>query len=157
MKIVNLTASANLGTEIDLTKLHKPPKFSGAVIKGKKSTALVFRTGKIVVVGTTNERDAYKAVRYYRNKLKIKTKIRDFKVHNIVGSCSLGFNIDLNRMSETPRSIYTTELFPGLSYTNNATVLLFTTGKIVITGCKTLNDMDVSYSDVLAHVQKFRK
>ena len=162
MKIVNMTATANLGEKIDITKLHKPKKFSGAVIKGNNSTALVFKSGRIVIIGTTTEHEAYEAALDYHEKLKIKSKLRDFKVHNFVGSASLGFQLDLNRMSETPRTLYTPEIFPGLTWTpsyynNNATVLLFTTGKIVITGCKTLDDVNVSYQNVLTHVEKFRK
>ena len=157
MKIVNLTATANFGTEIDLTTLHRPRKFSGAVIKGNKSTALVFKTGKIVVVGTTSVEAAYEAVLYYRDKLKLGSEICDFKVHNFVGSCSLGFQLDLNSMGQENNCIYSPEIFPGLTYTNNATVLLFRSGKCVITGCKTLDDIDVSYNDLVIFVKKFRQ
>ena len=87
-KIQNVVVSANLFKEIPLEKLarrlpnteYNPEQFPGLVLrlneeKGKRVTALIFSSGKIVCTGTKGENEVGKAIKNVikeLNKAKIK-------------------------------------------------------------------------------------
>ncbi|CAN0093432.1 unnamed protein product, partial [Sphacelaria rigidula] len=69
LRIVNVTATANVGCELDLQRVvmrarnaeYNPKRFSACVIRlidkrEPKATALVFKTGKVVVTGAHSNR-----------------------------------------------------------------------------------------------------
>jgi transcription initiation factor TFIID TATA-box-binding protein len=73
-------------------------------------------------------------------------KLQDFKVQNIVGSCDVKFPISLEHLSNSHQqfSTYEPELFPGLIYRMiepKIVLLIFASGKIVLTGAKTRDDI----------------
>ncbi len=156
-RIQNVVVSANLFKEIPLEKLAKklpnteynPEQFPGLVLrlneeKGKRITALVFSSGKIVCTGTKGEGEVRKAVNNVIKELakagvKI-TKRPEISIQNMVASGDLGMSLNLNKLAfKLPTAEYEPEQFPGLVYKDvsmNIVFLLFGTGKIVITGAK---------------------
>ena len=79
-------------------------------------------------------------------KLGFPVKFTNFKIQNMVGSCNLHFKIFLknffyeNRLS----THYESELFPGLVFkikNLKLVVLVFSSGKLVITGAKQRTDI----------------
>ena len=92
----------------------------------------------MVCLGTKSESNAYKACSEFE-KL-IGGNLTEFKIHNITASCNLQFPIDLGKLYRIlQNSIYEPELFPGLTFRLSypkVTFLIFTSGKIVLTGAK---------------------
>lgn len=113
-------------------------------IRDPKTTALIFSSGKMVVTGAKSEDDSRLASRKYARivqKLGFQAKFTDFKIQNIVGSCDVKFPIRLEGLAygHGHFSSYEPELFPGLIYRMvkpKIVLLIFVSGKIVLTGAK---------------------
>ena len=130
-------------------------------IREPKTTALIFASGKMVVTGAKSEDDSRLASRKYARivqKLGFDAKFSEFKIQNIVGSCDVKFPIRLEGLaySHGQFSSYEPEvrtyfsfpflkylmplqLFPGLIYRMikpKVVLLIFVSGKIVLTGAK---------------------
>ena len=159
ISIENVVASATIDQELDLKDIQKkfpdveynPKRFPGAVFKLKspKTATLLFRTGNMICTGAKSEDKAEKAVNTVVEKLrgkKIKIK-NDAKVliENIVTAVNLGGRIRLEEAARTlPRSMYEPEHFPGLVHRMidpKSVTLLFASGKLVCTGCKSTPDV----------------
>lgn len=69
-----------------------------------KSTILVFKSGRMIIIGSESESDAEKAARAaikdVSKALSLKLKMGDFKVTNIVANADLGCKIDITRLCE---------------------------------------------------------
>jgi len=84
-------------------------------------------------------------------------------VQNIVGSCDAGFPINLEDLSNSGHKMYCTyepELFPGLIYRMmdpKIVLLIFASGKIVLTGAKTREDIQNAFRSIYAVLKKFKK
>lgn len=105
------------------------------------STATIWSSGKITCTGATSEPDAYKAARRFcrlLQKMKFKVKLSNYRVVNVLGTCAMPFDIDLNRVADAFRQecSYEPELHPGATFKLKefkATLKLFTTGSITLT------------------------
>ena len=182
-KLQNIVSTANLCCELDLHNIavqaqnaeYSPKRFAAVIlrIKSPKTTALIFKTGKMVCTGAKSVEDSREASRRYAQtikKLGFDVKFRDFKVQNIVGSCGVGFQIDLTQLKmliqgfsgnnqfkdrdssgkERIKSIcfYNPEMFPGLIYHMSEpkiVLLIFSSGKIVLTGAKDKSEILKAY------------
>jgi transcription initiation factor TFIID TATA-box-binding protein len=113
-------------------------------IREPKTTALVFASGKMVCTGATSEEDSKLAARKFARiiqKLGFPARFTEFKIQNIVGSCDVKFPIRLEGLSlaHPDHADYEPELFPGLIYRirdPKIVLLIFVSGKIVLTGAK---------------------
>lgn len=69
-----------------------------------KSTILVFKSGRMIIIGSESESDAEKAARAaikdVSKAVNLKLKMADFKVTNIVANASLGYIIDIGKLCE---------------------------------------------------------
>lgn len=140
-------------------------------IREPKTTALIFASGKMVVTGAKSEDDSRLASRKYARivqKLGFDAKFSEFKIQNIVGSCDVKFPIRLEGLaySHGQFSSYepevciilrhamsdhsnTAQLFPGLIYRMlkpKVVLLIFVSGKIVLTGAKVCSDHAYEYA-----------
>ena len=71
-------------------------------IRGPKTTAFIFASGKMVVTGAKSEEDTRLASRKYARivqKLGFDAKFSEFKIQNIVGSCDVKFPIRLEGLA----------------------------------------------------------
>lgn len=156
-KLVNIVSTANLNCkDLDLREIgrkcrnveYKPKRFAAAImrIREPRTTALIFASGKIVCTGAKSEDDSRKAALKYAKDIKKigykNVKMSDFLIQNIVASHDVGFQIKLetlnNKMQKMSR--YEPELFPGLIFRMQdpkLVLLIFASGKIVLTGAKT--------------------
>ncbi len=96
------------------------------------------------------------------NKIGFDVKFKDFKIQNIVGSCDVKFPISLEALSSEHNTFcnYEPELFPGLIYRMAApkiVLLIFVSGKIVLTGAKTKEDIQKAFDTIYPVLRKFRK
>jgi len=84
----NIVSTAKLGANLDLYKIalegrnveYKPKHFAAAImrIRDPKTTALIFRSGKMVCTGAKSELDSHTAAKNYAKQLK---KIGNPNVH----------------------------------------------------------------------------
>jgi len=153
-RIENIVASVVLNQRLDLAEIaftipivqYDPGDFPGLVyrLKKPKTATLIFHTGKMVCTGAKCEKDVKRAVRKIvksLNKAGIRMRGRPaITIQNVVACGDLGLPIDLERAVMTlENSIYEPEQFPGLVYRMKdpkTVVLIFGSGKIVITGAK---------------------
>jgi len=123
-----------------------PEQFPGLVyrLKKPKTATLVFRTGKMVCTGAKSEKEARRAV-HKIVRLVNEAGISMFRkplitVQNIVASANLSVELNLELAAmKLENSLYEPEQFPGLIYRMRdpkVVVLLFGSGKLVITGAK---------------------
>lgn len=157
--VENVVASADLGFEIDLESLgndldgvsYDPDQFPGLVYRttNPKATALLFRSGKVVCTGAQSEDDVENALDTLYNELNnlgMDFDHPDFEVQNIVTSADLDATLNLNAIAiglGLENVEYEPEQFPGLVYRleePDVVVLLFGSGKLVITGGKSPDD-----------------
>jgi transcription initiation factor TFIID TATA-box-binding protein len=157
--IVNVVASTKLAEAFDLPKIgaeldgaeYNKKKFPGLVyrVKAPKAAFLIFTSGKVVCTGSKNVEDVRTVVTNLARTLKsigfknvdLEAEIR---IQNIVASADLKTDLNLNAVALGLENIeYEPEQFPGLVYRIKApkvVVLIFSSGKLVITGGKSQED-----------------
>ena len=174
-KLQNIVSTANLKCELDLREIalraknaeYNPKRFAAVImrIREPKTTALIFASGKMVCTGARSEEDSKKAARQYAkiiNKLGFAVKFTEFKIQNIVGSCDVKFPIRLEGLANTHGRYcnYEPEMFPGLIYRMikpKIVLLIFVSGKIVLTGAKERNDIFQAFQNIYPTLLQFRK
>ncbi|XVF04658.1 hypothetical protein REPUB_Repub05bG0103900 [Reevesia pubescens] len=132
--------------------------------KKKKTTALIFSSGKIVCTGAKTQEQSRLAARKYTRvlqKLGFDVKFMDFKIQNMVASYNITVPISLVRLghSHYEFSTYETELFPGLIYQMRQpkiTMLIFPSGKLVITGAKREAEIHKAFANIYPVLISFR-
>jgi len=162
IKIENIVASAALGIRIPLEKIvehlegteYEPEQFPGLVyrMKDPKAAALIFSSGKIVCTGARSIGDVRKVVKKVVNMIKSaklgNPKKYSIQIENIVASAKLPSRLNLDKIAfELENSEYEPEQFPGLVYRTKdpkAAFLLFSSGKIVCTGVRKVEDIESS-------------
>jgi len=155
VQVQNVVASASLDQKIDLLAImkvfknveYRPKQFPGLVfrLKKPKTATLIFGSGKMVCTGAKSEKLAKSAVIRVVKELKTNGIIILGKpkivIQNMVSSANLHGKIDLETASDVMDNVmYEPEQFPGLIYRMpepKVVMLLFASGKIVITGAKT--------------------
>lgn len=79
--------------------------------------------------------------------------MEEIQIQNMVVTTSISDKLDLNFIHQiVPDSEYDKKKFPGLIYrqkTPKTAVLLFSSGKVVCTGAKTMNDAQITISNVI--------
>jgi transcription initiation factor TFIID TATA-box-binding protein len=161
IKIENVVASTGIGIEIDLKQVtlglegadYNPKRFPGLVYRTKnpKTAALIFRSGKIVCTGAKSIDEAHKGIENVFQSLRnIGIDVKgtpEIKVQNIVASADLHSVLNLNAIAiglGLENIEYEPEQFPGLVYRLSdpkVVILLFGSGKLVVTGGKKPEDM----------------
>lgn len=144
---------------------YKPQRFGALImrIREPRTTALIFKSGKIVVAGAKTEflsKLSCKKFVKILNKLGYSVKFTNFKIQNIVCSFDVQSKISLEKLHlyYDKLSCYEPELFPGLIFRiKNAVVLLFVSGKIVITGLKDYNEICLLFEHIYPILNKFKK
>lgn len=169
-------STANLGVELKLREIamncrnaeYNPRRFAAVImrIREPKTTALIFRSGKMVCTGAKSEELSKDAAKKYAKAIKKvgypEVNLQDFKIQNIVGSCDVGFPISLESLHAAHSNFtsYEPEIFPGLIYrmvTPKIVLLIFASGKIVLTGAKNKADINEAYANIYPVLKKFKK
>lgn len=149
---------------------YKPKRFAAAImrIREPKTTALIFGSGKMVCTGAKSEDDSRMAAHKYERQLRKignpSVHLTDFTIQNIVGSHDVGFQIKLesllNQSLESKiKCRYEPELFPGLIFRMNdpkVVLLIFASGKIVLTGAKRREQIFDAYDKILPLLDRHR-
>ncbi|MBC8520837.1 MAG: TATA-box-binding protein [Candidatus Syntrophoarchaeum sp.] len=169
IKVENVVANARIADSLDLEYIESKledavftkKKFPGLVYRTKepKSAFLIFRSGKVVCTGSKTA----EGVRVVMDKLAADLRNLgidvvehpEFKVQNIVASANLGRELNLGAIVvglELEGMEYEPEVFPGLVYRikePKSAILIFSSGRLVITGGKTVEDCERSVNTLL--------
>lgn len=172
VNVVNMVGSGSLNIELDLETLseeigqprarYDPDKYPGMYLQFEEEAPLitVYRTGKYIFTGPTSEEELFdlreRFLRFLSDIDVIENAIDEwFSVQNYVCTEDLGQTLNLNTLAVglgLERTEYEPEQFPGLIFRpegQDGVVLLFATGRIVITGCKSVN----SAENILTHLK----
>jgi transcription initiation factor TFIID TATA-box-binding protein len=173
LKIENIVASAKVCDYLDLPALaskikdaeYNKKRFPGVVLRmqNPKIAALVFGSGKVVLTGAKSVDSLSKGLTILGNQLRnldidIPKKLT-YKIQNIVTSADLSTAINLNKIAvgfNLDRIEYEPEQFPGLVYrleNPKVVVLLFGSGKLIITGGKEPEDAKKAVVKILADLR----
>ena len=162
ISIENVVATATLDQKLDLIAImkvfrnveYRPKKFPGLVfrLKRPKTATLIFSTGKMVCTGAKSEKLARSAIKKVVKELKDNGIIILGKpiivIQNIVASANLHGKIDLEMAADIMDNVmYEPEQFPGLIYRMaepKVVILIFASGKLVCTGGKSAELVDVA-------------
>jgi len=159
-KIENVVSTTKLSDHFDLNNIkpkldgaeYNTQKFPGLIYKinEPKAVFLLFNSGKVVCTGCKSIENAKNAFdKLYRKLMEIEVDINssyEVSVQNIVASAGLGSVLNLNTIAiglGLENIEYEPEQFPGLVYrvdTPKVVILLFGSGKLVITGGKSSLD-----------------
>ncbi|KAK1443258.1 TATA-box binding like protein [Babesia gibsoni] len=177
-EIQNIVASVHLGRELDLREIaistrnaeYNPRKFHALILRlqNPRCTGLVFRTGRIVVTGTKTFDDCRVAAKrigkLIRKELGEEMLFKEFKVENVIATFNLNMPIRLERFHEEHKafSSYEPELFAGLVYRfelrekEDAVLLIFVSGNVIITGCRSYNEIKFIYETMAPVLREFK-
>ncbi len=166
-EIVNMVASTRYCTSLDINDVadtlnveYEQEQFPGMVyrVESPKVCLLLFRSGKVVATGAKSAEDVESAFRQLHERLTDEGFLteenpfdEDFiQISNLVITTDYGSPVDLNPLIlQLPfeKTEYEPEQFPGLIYRldePSAVCLIFSSGKCVITGTKSVDDSDVA-------------
>ncbi len=172
LKIENIVASAKVADSLDLPMINEQipdaeynkKRFPGVVLRmtDPKIAALVFGSGKVVLTGAKSVDSLTKGLDILGKRLRdLNIEITDkleYKVQNIVTSADLGTPINLNKIAigfNLDQIEYEPEQFPGLVYRlkePKVVVLLFGSGKLIITGGKQAEDAKQAVQKIIANL-----
>jgi transcription initiation factor TFIID TATA-box-binding protein len=119
----------------------------------------------MIVTGAKSMEESMNAAKKYTAiilKIGFPVQFLDYKIQNMTATCDVGFPIRLEGFLYAHAAIatYEPELFPGLVYrmTDPKVVLLiFVSGKVVITGAKTAEDLSAAIEKIYDSLLEFRK
>ncbi len=172
VKVENVVASATLGRKIDLEFIsaalsgaeYEPEQFPGLVfrLKEPKVTSLMFRNGKIICAGAKSVEDVETGIERIVGELRtIGVDVDDpseIIVQNIVATASVGANLNLDAVAiSLDNTEYEPEQFPGLVYRMSdpkVVFLLFGSGKMVITGAKSVEDAEMAADNIVESLKE---
>ncbi len=169
-------STAFLTVKLDLREIarkcrnaeYNPKRFAAVIIRIRepKTTALVFSSGKMVITGAKSEEKSNTAAKMYAKMIKKigfpGVKLQQFLIQNIVGSCDVRFPISLESLNTEHGafSTYEPEIFPGLIYRMKdpkIVLLIFASGKIVLTGAKTRENIYKAFDNIYKVLKKYEK
>jgi transcription initiation factor TFIID TATA-box-binding protein len=163
---------------------YNPRKFSAAimrlnptsknspVVRRPKVTALIFGTGKVVCSGGKSLDENMKGARIiarliqklYLDQINPQNiRFINYTIHNIVGSFQVSFKIDLLAFNKSfpKHAFYDPTSFPGLRYkpytTDKTTIIIFISGKIIITGVKDIHTLEEAKNFVSKKLIGFKR
>ena len=169
IKIQNTVATADLKQEIDIASFNKYAHLSSNLelyrcgyVKDETMVGrvTVFRTGKMISVGTKSPKQAEIELKKARSILKDYGLAKNIRitsnVRNIVSRFDMGKRLPIDTLARTlPKSIYEPEQFPGLIYPiqGSCTALLFASGKGIIAGARSIGETNSAFFEIRSRTQ----
>jgi transcription initiation factor TFIID TATA-box-binding protein len=117
----------------------------------------VYRTGKFIITGADSEDESYSLRERFLNLFSDMDVIEEsedewFAIQNYVCTAELGESLNLNALAiglGLEKTEYEPEQFPGLIYRpsrGDSVVLLFASGRVVITGSPDLDTAEQTFT-----------
>jgi len=158
---LNLKSIAMNGLNVEF---HKEMSMLIMKLRRPRCTASIWSSGKITMTGATTEEDAKRGARRCARliqKLGFNVRFTNYRVVNVLGSCTMPFAIRIADFSSAhPRiASYEPELHPGVTYKMKdirATLKIFSTGSITITG-PSVKSIQKAVEEIYSLVYEFKK
>lgn len=175
LKIVNVVGSGKFDLELDLVVLardlgnvaeYNPGKHTGMHIRlNNGALVTLYRTGSYHIVGIESKAELVKARKELLERLRgldiqFNSDRDGFGVRNIVCTGDYGKSVNLNALTigfGLENTEYEPEQFPGLVYRPSnfdAVVLVFGSGKLVITGLTSLGTASLVFESISSEIDK---
>ena len=139
-------------------------------IRKPRITLLIYRTGKVVCTGAKTIEDARQSADYFIKRLRklgfTATKKLEAQIQNIVATADLEISVDMEKLLDYFHSekqfqaMYEPEQFPAaivrfpVAQGAKATILLFSSGKIVCVGLTTLEQINEAVCQINSKLGK---
>ncbi|KAH0485604.1 MAG: hypothetical protein KVP17_004870 [Porospora cf. gigantea B] len=176
--VSNIVASVHLACMLDLraiaatarTAEYNPRRVNAVVIRlrNPKVTGLVFRSGRVMLMGN-HSLDATKRAGKLIAKLVIRAgheKVRfcGFRIESFIAHAQCGFPVRLEQLAKDHFDFCTfePELSCSLCYRYHphdklkSSILVFVSGRMVITGCKSTESVHTVLQDVFPMLATYR-
>ena len=159
-KISNVVTTADLKQKINIKNLNDFPwgiydqtSYNGICGYVKtpdmKGRVTIFASGKMISIGSNTIKDSIDKLNQTKFYLVKENLIKDVKliplVRNIISTMNYGKLLNLKKLAKKlPNSEYNTDVFAGLRFKikEGLTALIFSSGKIVIAGGKSLKEIN---------------
>ena len=173
VEIRNITATGDFRCVLDLRQIfswlplaveknrlpievkYNVERFKGLTLRilyPVKATVLLFHTGKVVCIGTKSLQQLEEAGHQFTHILILlgyQPIFSGFRVCNMVSSWSSGGRLNIEKLYTEQGGFYEPERFPAMQYyVNNVTLLIFYTGKVVATGAKRQEELNVAHEKI---------
>ncbi|WP_292609879.1 hypothetical protein [Methanobrevibacter sp. UBA188] len=164
MQVVNIVATVKLEKSFDLKELLAKLPSSERIKMGVRvyipsldRNIIFYKSGKFLVRGVKSENET----KYFANEVSnflalnsVNNSIKKIKYNNYVLTGKLDFEVDLNNLIfelKDFNATYDPEQYHSLYYKdkNNITYILFGSGKFILVGVKSLNNLE-------EHVNEFK-
>ncbi|ACL10601.1 TATA-box-binding protein [Desulfurococcus amylolyticus] len=171
-RVENIVATVILEHDLDLELIetripsitYKPDQFPGLIFRLDKprATALVFKSGKMVVTGTKSTQQLVEAVKkiiktFVKNGVNVHGRPR-VQIQNIVAGGDIHAYVNLEKAAyHLEDSMYEPEQFPGLIHRMRdprVVLLIFSSGKMVITGAKEEVEVERAVNNIARQLYK---
>ena len=168
-RVVNVVVVARLLKRLTLTDVYKkakvgsykPKNFSALQMKfsNPKATAIIFSTGKITVMGSRDVYSAFNVLRKIRQLIGV--EFVNVSISNIVVNFDYGAPINLAGFYAThsETSNYDSNIFPSCTLKmvgHTVSANIFSSGKVMLTGIKDLDDVTGFIRVVYEKLQRSR-
>ncbi|MBM3308751.1 MAG: TATA-box-binding protein [Candidatus Altiarchaeales archaeon] len=172
--IENMVSAITLNQKIDIKNFaskasgveYNPENFPGVVfrVREPKLAMLIFSSGKVICTGARDKKDIETALEKLRKKLneagiRLRGKPK-VEIQNIVASSDLELKINLDLLAtECVNTEYEPEQFPGLVFRleqPKTVMLIFRSGKIIITGAKNTSDIKKAAEETKKMVLEYK-
>lgn len=151
-----------LSADLENTEYH-PETYPSMIYRPygeeKSVSVLTPRSGKLAIVGAKSKQELTRGVEIFFDNLEnlnisVKSSTDEILIQNIVASYDLNVELDLSVVAlalDLESVEYEPEQFPGLIYwtDSSSTVLIFRSGKSVITGAKTYEQVLNSRDEII--------
>jgi TATA-box binding protein (TBP) (component of TFIID and TFIIIB) len=154
--INNVICSFNVGCHLNLRRIavnganveyRKANRMVTMRLRKPYTTASMWSSGKVICTGATSEAQAKVATRRFARcllKLGFEVRFHNFRVVNVLGTCSMPFAIKIMAFSERFKGNagHEPEIHPGVTYKltrSKATLKIFSTGSLTITAPSVAN------------------
>ncbi len=181
-RLVNLVCTYNTRLNLNPTKIafvykHIVPikynlqGFAALIFSVKMhgiptTTILLYPSGNVVLTGARSivhaRLSAWKLAEFFHQHLHIPISIRFFKVNNIVSNLDLPFPVKLEPLNKSlgVLSSYQPEkiqcVFIRGKKDRHLVVLVYASGSVVITGCRTMEDVENQIKYIMETITEFK-
>lgn len=152
---------------------YNPRRFHGIVMRVRHHqqrrtvASLVFRSGRVVMTGVARPDRAALEAELAARRLQIaidhecQLGVHQLRVVNIVGSCTMTYKLRLTKLILPPEKFdnvrYDPTIFPALRCkiigSPSATCLLYHSGKVIVTGVRTEEQLQLAFTTLLQYLQ----
>jgi len=170
MKIVNIVSSGDLRQSVPFQRLpelpagryqYDPKHYHGAYILLTAGKATVYRSGKYIIYGQKALEEvetSFKELLALLSPIIDPSLVSPPRVQNIVGMEDFQMEIPLTRLVvalQMERVEYEPEQFPSVIYRGETgTALIFSSGKVVLTGFRDRESMAAFTSELKGKIEK---